>query len=78
MISRYLMICVLMSAAATFFPSDLMAQGQNKCAVQQKGKQCTWDNRASAALQDQGALCSICSGRAETRPALRPSRDVAA
>jgi hypothetical protein len=50
MISRYFMICLLMSAAATFFPSDLMAQGQNKCAVQQKGKQCTWDNRAQTCV----------------------------
>jgi hypothetical protein len=48
MISRYLKICVLMLAAATFYPSDLMAQ--NKCAVQQKGKQCTWDNRAKTCV----------------------------
>ena len=50
MISRYLKICVLMLAAATFYPSDLMAQGQNRCAMQQKGKQCTWDNRAKACV----------------------------
>jgi hypothetical protein len=50
MISRYIKICVFMLAAAMLYPGDLMAQGQNKCAVQQKGKQCTWDNRAKSCV----------------------------
>jgi hypothetical protein len=45
MISRYLKICVLILTAATFFPSDLVAQGTRKCDPWQKGKQCMWDNR---------------------------------
>jgi hypothetical protein len=50
MISRCLGICALMLAVAMFFPGDLMAQGQNKCDVQQKGMQCTWDNRAKTCV----------------------------